>query len=98
MVGTENLRKIIDQICRDKGIDRALLIDAIEEAVRSAVKKRYGGQRDIEVQYNDEAGEIEVFQYRTVVEEVLTKTAKYPWKKPANGTPKPVWTMTLAKS
>ena len=72
-MGTENLRKIIDQICRDKGIDRALLIDAIEEAVRSAVKKRYGGQRDIEVQYNDEAGEIEVFQYRTVVEEVFNE-------------------------
>ena len=36
MVGTENLRKIIDQICRDKGIERAMLIDAIEEAVRSA--------------------------------------------------------------
>ncbi|NLZ16372.1 MAG: transcription termination factor NusA [Desulfobulbaceae bacterium] len=73
MVGTENLRRIIDQICRDKGIDRALLIDAIEEAVRSAVKKKYGGQRDIEVQYSEELGEIEVFQYRTVVEEVLNE-------------------------
>lgn len=73
MVGTENLRKIIDQICRDKGIERAMLIDAIEEAVRSAVKKKYGGQRDIEVQYNEELGEIEVFQYRTVVEEVFNE-------------------------
>ena len=73
MVGIENLRKIIDQICRDKGIDRALLIDAIEEAVRSAVKKKYGSQRDIEVQYNDDLGEVEVFQYRTVVEEVVNE-------------------------
>ena len=73
MVGTENLRKIIDQICRDKGIERAMLIDAIEEAVRSAVKKKYGGLRDIEVQYSEELGEIEVFQYRTVVEEVINE-------------------------
>jgi len=71
MPGAENLKRILDQICRDKGIDRALLVDAIEEAVRSAVRKKYGGRRDIEVQFNEELGEIEVFQYRTVVEEVL---------------------------
>ncbi len=66
----ENLKRIIDQISRDKGIDRTLLVDAIEEAVRSAVRKKYGSRRDIEVQFNEESGEIEVFQYRTVVEEV----------------------------
>jgi len=71
MVGTENLKRILDQICRDKGIERALLVDAIEEAVRSAVRKKYGSRRDIEVQFNEELGEIEVFQYRTVVEEVF---------------------------
>ncbi len=70
MVGVENLKRILDQICRDKGIDRALLVDAIEEAVRSAVRKKYGSRRDIEVQFNEELGEIEVFQYRTVVEQV----------------------------
>lgn len=70
MVGTENLKRIVDQICRDKGIDRALLIDAIEEAVRSAVRKKFGNRREIEVQFNEELGEIEVFQYRTVVDEV----------------------------
>ena len=71
MSGAENLKRILDQICRDKGIDRALLVDAIEEAVRSAVRKKFGGRRDIEVQFNEELGEIEVFQYRTVVDEVL---------------------------
>lgn len=71
MVGTENLKRIIDQICRDKGIDRTLLIDAIEEAVRSAVRKKYGTRREIEVQFNEELGEVDVFQYRTVVDEVF---------------------------
>jgi N utilization substance protein A len=64
------LKRILDQICRDKGIDRALMIEAIEEAVRSAVRKKYGGKRDVEVQFNDEKGEIEVFRYRTVVDDV----------------------------
>ena len=76
MSGAENLKRILDQICRDKGIDRALLVDAIEEAVRSAVRKKYGGRRDIEVQFNEELGEIEVFQYRTVVDEVLDEDAE----------------------
>jgi transcription termination factor NusA len=71
MVGTENLKRIVDQICRDKGIDRSLLIDAIEEAVRSAVRKKFGNRREIEVQFNEDLGEIEVFQYRTVTEEVV---------------------------
>ncbi len=71
MVGTESLKRILDQICRDKGIDRALLISAIEDAVSAAVRKRYGSRRDIEVQFNEELGEVEVFQYRTVVDEVF---------------------------
>ncbi len=70
MVGAENLKRIVDQICRDKGIDRALLIDAIEEAVRSAVRKKYGSRREIEVQFSEDLGEVEVFQYRTVVDDV----------------------------
>ena len=69
-MNTENLKRIIDQISRDKGIERSLLVEAIEEAVRSAARKKYGSRRDIEVQFNEENGEIEVFQYRTVVEQV----------------------------
>ncbi len=70
MSGGENLKRILDQICRDKGIDRALMVEAIEEAVRSAVRKKYGGKRDVEVQFNEELGEIEIFRYRTVVDDV----------------------------
>ncbi len=65
-----DLRRIIDQISRDKGIERQLLIDAIEEAVMSAAKKKYGIRRDLEVHYNEELGEVELFQFRTVVEDV----------------------------
>ncbi|MEN8200353.1 MAG: transcription termination factor NusA [Thermodesulfobacteriota bacterium] len=62
-----DLKRIIDQICRDRGFDKKLLIEAIEEAVESAAKKKLGSRRDIEVRFNEEFGEVEVFQFRTVV-------------------------------
>lgn len=64
-----DLKRIIDQISRDRGFDKALLIEAIEEAVQSAARKKFGSRRDIEVRYNEEFGEVEVFQFRIVVEE-----------------------------
>ena len=64
------LKKSIDQISKDRGIDRDLLIDTLEEAVRSSVNKKYGNKLDIEVNFNEETGEIEVYQFKIVVEEV----------------------------
>lgn len=63
-----DLKRIIDQISRDKGFDKKLLVEAIEEAVASAARKKLGSRRDIEVRYNDEYGEVEIFQFRKVVE------------------------------
>jgi N utilization substance protein A len=65
-----DLKRIIEQISRDKGIEKHLLVETIEEAVRSAARKKFGSRRDMEVQYNDELGEVEIFQFRTVVEKV----------------------------
>ncbi len=65
-----NLKRVVDQVSRDKGIDRALLIEGLEEAVMSAAKKKFGARREMEAQYNEELGEIELFQFREVVEEV----------------------------
>ena len=65
-----DLGRIIDQICRDRGFDKKMLIEAIEEAVESAAKKKLGARREIEVRFNEEFGEVEVFQFRTVVETV----------------------------
>ncbi len=65
-----DLKRVIDQVCRDKGIDRELLIKGLEEAVMSAAKKKFGLRREMEAHYNDEVGEVELFQFRTVVETV----------------------------
>ncbi|WP_035250920.1 transcription termination factor NusA [Desulfocurvus vexinensis] len=64
------LKKAIDQISKDKGIDRDMLVDTLEEAVRSSVLRKYGEDMDVEVSYNDEQGEIEVYQFKAVVETV----------------------------
>jgi N utilization substance protein A len=65
-----DIKHVVDQVSRDKGIDRDILIQALEEALKSAARKKYGNQIDIEAQYNEDVGEIEVFQFKEVVEEI----------------------------
>ncbi len=69
MVG--NLNHIIDQVVKDKGIDRDVLIDALESAVLSAANKKFRNTRDLEAHFNPEIGEVEVFEFVTVVDEVV---------------------------
>ncbi|MEA3362499.1 MAG: transcription termination factor NusA [Thermodesulfobacteriota bacterium] len=69
MVG--NLNHIIDQVVKDKGIDRDVLVDALESAVLSAANKKFRNTRDLEAHFNDEIGEVEVFEFVTVVGEVV---------------------------
>ena len=65
-----DIKRVIEQVSRDKGIDSDVLIRTLEEALKSAAKKKFGNKIDIEVKYNEDSGEIEVFQFREVVEEV----------------------------
>ena len=65
-----NLNHIIDSVVKDKGIDRAVLVEALEAAVLSAANKKYRNTRDLEAHFNDEIGEVEVFEFVTVVDEV----------------------------
>ena len=69
MVG--NLNHIIDQVVKDKGIDRDILIEALESAVLSAANKKFRNTRDLEAHFNPEIGEVEVFEFVTVVNEVV---------------------------
>jgi len=65
-----DLKKVIDQVSREKGVDQAVLIGALEEAVKAAARKKYGTEYDLEVIYNDEMGEVEAFEFKEVVEKV----------------------------
>ena len=64
------IKRVIEQVSRDKGIERHVLVKALEEALKSAARKKYGPKVDIEVQYSEETGELEVFQFKEVTEAV----------------------------
>ncbi len=65
-----DLNRVIEQVVKDKGIDKEVVIEAIEAAMLTASRKKFGAKKDIEAQYNPEIGEVELFQFQTVVEEV----------------------------
>jgi N utilization substance protein A len=65
-----DIKRVVEQVSRDKGIDRQILIQALEEALRSAARKKFGPKIEIEASFNDATGEIEVFQFKEVVEKV----------------------------
>jgi len=71
-----NLNFVIDQVGKDKGIDRKVIIEALEQAVLTASRKKYGHQGEIEVHFNEEAGEVELFQFKQVVEEVTNPSTE----------------------
>jgi N utilization substance protein A len=65
-----DLNAIIGQMGRDKGINKKVLIDAVESAMLSAAKKHYGHNLNLETKFNEETGEIEVHQFKVVVDKV----------------------------
>jgi len=65
-----NLKREIDQIAKDKGIDSSEITGALEEAMRQAARRRFGQDKEIEARYNDEIGEVELFEFREVVSEI----------------------------
>ena len=65
-----NLNMVIDQVGKDKGIDRAVLVETLKQAIVTAAKRTFGSQYELEPQYNDETGAVDLFQILNVVEEV----------------------------
>ncbi len=64
------LGKVLEQVGKDKGIDRAILISAVEEALVTVARKKYGLTRDIEARFNEDSGEVDLYQFMNVVEAV----------------------------
>ncbi|GAB6268467.1 MAG: transcription termination factor NusA [Smithella sp.] len=65
------LKRLIEQMGKDKGINKDIITGALEAAMLTAASKKLGQNVDIEAHYNDETGEIEVFQFKTVVDKVV---------------------------
>ena len=62
-----NLNHTLDLVGKEKGIDKEVLIAALESAMLTAARKRFGPDKELEVHYNEEIGEIEIFEFKTVV-------------------------------
>jgi N utilization substance protein A len=65
-----DLERLIDTIQKEKNIPRDVVIEILESAMEAAARKKYGMTKDIEAQYNPDLGEVELIEWRTVVEEV----------------------------
>ena len=65
------LKRLIEQMGKDKGIEKEVIIEALESAILTAARKKLGAKVELESKYNEEAGELEVFQFKTVVEKVV---------------------------
>ncbi len=67
---------VIDEIGRQKGIDKARVIGAIEVALQAAAKKRFGQAENIQVEIDPKTGEISVVSKKTIVDTVTNPKAE----------------------
>src|SRR5450432_2530932 len=65
-----DLGTIVEQVAQEKGIDKKVLIETMEAAILKAAQAAFGPTRELEARFNEETGNIDLFQYMTVVEEV----------------------------
>lgn len=66
----EALASIIDEVSKEKGIDSKVLVEAVEQAILTAAKRTFGVNRELEARFNEETGNVDLFQYMVVVEDV----------------------------
>jgi N utilization substance protein A len=64
------LSKVITAVSRDKNLSKAVIVDALEQAVIHAARRVQGPNADLEAHYNESTDEIELFQFRTVVDDI----------------------------
>jgi N utilization substance protein A len=64
------LNQIINQLGKEKGIKKEIIVSAIKEALEYAARKKYGQEKEIEAQFDENTGEFEILEYKEVVETV----------------------------
>ena len=72
----KELIAVIDQLGREKGIDKARIIGAVEMALQTAAKKRFGQGENVKVEIDAKTGEISVISLKTIVETVANPKAE----------------------
>ena len=64
-----SLLQAIEMVAKDKGIDKPRLIKTVEEAILKAAQSVFGPNREMEARFNEDTGQIDLFQYMTVVDD-----------------------------
>lgn len=64
-----DLGAVLEQVGREKNIDKDVLVSALEDAMLSAARKKLGAEADIEARYNDEIGEVEVYEFLRIIKD-----------------------------
>jgi len=58
----------VDQLLREKSIDREVVIEAMKSAVVSALKKKFEDIEELTIDFDNEGGDIKAFAVKTIVE------------------------------
>ena len=66
----EELLSALSDLCKEKGIDKEVILEALEAALIAAYKKNFASAQNVCAQVDRETGKISVFAQKTVVEEV----------------------------
>lgn len=64
------LGRVIEQLGKDRGIKKEFIVGAIEQAFLVTARKKFGIQGEYEARYNENDGEVEIYQYKNVVDKV----------------------------
>ena len=64
------LLAIADAVAREKLIDKAIVIEAMEDAIQRAARARYGAENDIRAKLDPNTGDLRLWRVLEVVEEV----------------------------
>ena len=64
-----SLTQAIEMVAKDKGIDKGRLIKTVEEAILKAAQSAFGPMRELEARFNEDTGQVDLFQYMTVVDD-----------------------------
>ena len=64
------LLQVADAVARDKTIDREIVIQAMEQAIQTASRRKYGQELEIRAEIDRKTGEIRLNRVRHIVEEV----------------------------
>ena len=65
-----SLLQAIEMVAKDKGIDKSRLVKTVEEAILKAAQSAFGPNRELEARFNEDTGQVDLFQYMTVVDDV----------------------------